>query len=355
MKILFISRAYPPVVGGIENHNFELSKRLPKESSDFLLNTRGKKFLPFFLPFALWKVLTTARKYDVILLGDGVLSVIGFAAVKVSRKVKVACVIHGLDVTHKNFIYQIFWVRLFLPCLHLLIAVSQETKNIAIQHGLKEKNITVVPNGVDLSFTPEAYSRNSLSEMLTFDTKEKTILLTHGRLAKRKGVNWFLQNVLPGLPSNIHYVVSGDGPEKEEILESIRIHGLEERVTLLGRISEEEKNILLHTIDIFVQPNISVPGDMEGFGIAVIEATSLARPVIASNIEGLRDAIADGKNGIGLPSGNTRAWRDTIVELSRDKEKMIALGKANQLYTQTYFSWEKVSAQYLRKLEGLLG
>lgn len=351
MKLLFISRAYPPVMGGIENHNYELAQRFKKSADTTLLvNTHGKKFLPFFLPYALVKTLRTARQYDAILFGDGVLAIIGFFVVLLTKKPVVASVIHGLDITYKNPLYQILWVRMFLPSLTTLIAVSQETKNIAIQHGLAERKITVIPNGVAIPYQPEKFTRQDLSKVLGFDTTDKIILLTHGRLAKRKGAEWFIHNVLITLPSNIHYVISGDGPEKESILSAIALHGLEERVSLLGRIDDATKLTLLHTIDIFIQPNITVVSDMEGFGIAVIEATACARPVIASDMEGLTDAIANGKNGIPLPSGDTHAWADAVLRLARNPEERLALGRQFQKYTLEHFSWDTIVQEYLSVL-----
>lgn len=351
MKLLFISRAYPPVIGGIENHNYELAKRFPQYADTTLLvNTRGKKFLPIFLPYALFKTLSTARQYDAILFGDGVLSLIGFFVALFAKKPTLASVIHGLDVTYKNPLYQTLWVRMFLPSLDVLIAVSQETKNIAIQHGLEEGKIQVIPNGVDLQCKKTVFNRKDLSTLLAFDTEASTILLTHGRLAKRKGAEWFIKNVLPTLPPTIHFVVSGDGPEKEAVEEAVRIHGLADRVSLLGRIDDATKCLLLHTADIFIQPNITVPGDMEGFGIAVIEATSCARPVLVSNMEGLVDAIAQGANGIPLPSGDTQAWHDAIIKLAGNKQERKALGRRFQQYTKEHFSWEKITKNYVEAL-----
>jgi phosphatidylinositol alpha-1,6-mannosyltransferase len=279
-----------------------------------------------------------------------VLSVIGFFATLVTRKPVIASVIHGLDVTYKSSFYQLVWVRMFLPSLTKLIAVSLETKNIAIQYGLSENKITVIPNGVDLQYEPGKFSRSDLSKLLGFDTQDTVILLTHGRLAKRKGAEWFINNVLVSLPANIHYVLSGDGPEREAIQKAVVLHGLEKRVTLLGKVSDATKLTLLHTADIFIQPNITVPGDIEGFGISVIEATSCARPVLVSNMEGLTDAIANGKNGVALPSGDTHAWQDAVLRLARNPEKRTVLGKQFQNYTEEHFSWEKIIQEYLRAL-----
>ena len=102
MKILFISRAYPPAIGGIEKQNHELAKALSNICKlDVIANTRGKRFLPLFLPYATLRALVTAHRYDVVLLGDGVLGITGWL-LKLFTKKPVVCIIHGLDITYKN-------------------------------------------------------------------------------------------------------------------------------------------------------------------------------------------------------------------------------------------------------------
>jgi phosphatidylinositol alpha-1,6-mannosyltransferase len=352
MKLLFISRAYPPVIGGIENQNYELSVRLPGLiTTTLLINRKGKNFLPFFLPYALIKTICTAGRYDAVLLGDGVLSVIGFFIKLFHPKVKVFSIIHGLDITYRLSVYQMLWVKLFLPSLDTLIAVSEETKNVAVQHGLSEEKVTVIPNGVDLSYSPEQYNRAVLERFLSFELEGLVMLLTHGRLAKRKGAAWFIKNVLGSLPTNTHYLISGSGPEKETILKAAKEERLSARVHLLGRVSDQDKLLLLHTADIFIQPNIKVAGDMEGFGIAVIEATSCARPVVASKLEGLTDALAGGNNGILVEQGNSHAWTDALIPLIRNKEMRESLGSKALDYTQSHFSWEIIAKRYQEVLK----
>ena len=115
MKILFISRAYPPIVGGIENQNYELGKWLGKIADvTIIANKKGKKFLPFFLPYAIVKSLLIARKYDAVLLGDGVLGIIAYKLKFFYPKKPIICVVHGLDLTFKSGIYQKLWVNIFL-------------------------------------------------------------------------------------------------------------------------------------------------------------------------------------------------------------------------------------------------
>jgi len=355
MKVLFISRAYPPVTGGIENQNYELSVWLPQFAEvQTIANRFGKKALPFFLPYVTIRALLSASRYDVILFGDGVLSLVGFCIKKIFPQKKVVSIVHGLDLTYQNAFYQKWWVTLFIPSLDGLIAVSKETKNLAIQKNIQPEKITVIPNGVDTESLKKEYSRTDLEKMLGKDLSKNDVLLTSGRLAKRKGVEWFIRNVLPTLPKSVLYVVSGDGKEKQSIQSALQETHSEDRVLLLGRVSDTDRNILLNTVDIFVQPNIHVDGDMEGFGIAVIEATACGRPVVASDIEGLKDAIIHNENGILVPSENVEAFRDALLDLITNKEKRRDIGIRARQYTEKHYHWNSIAHTYIDTLEDLI-
>jgi phosphatidylinositol alpha-1,6-mannosyltransferase len=152
--------------------------------------------------------------------------------------------------------------------------------------------------------------------------------------------------VLHALPTNTHYLISGSGPEKEAILKAAKEKSLTARVHLLGKVSDQDKLLLLHTADIFIQPNIKVAGDMEGFGIAVIEATGCGRPVVGSNLEGLADALAGGKNGRLVEAENASAWTDALIPLIRSQEARDLLGSQALGYTKTNFSWEIITKRY---------
>lgn len=352
MKILFISRAYPPVTGGIENQNYELSVWLQKFSeTKTIANHYGKKFLPIFLPYILVRTLFTASSYDVILFGDGVLSVIGHFIKLVYPTKTAVSIIHGLDLTYQNNFYQKFWVRRFIPSLDGLIAVSKETRALALGKNIPDEKIVVIPNGVNPEALQKEYSRTDLAKLLGRDLTETHVLLTVGRLAKRKGMEWFIRNVLPTLPTSVLYVISGDGIERANIESAVRETQSEERVLLLGRVSDTDRNILLNTVDIFVQPNIHIDGDMEGFGIAVIEATVCGRPVIASNIEGLKDAIVQNENGILVASGDASAFRDVILDFVSHPEKRQELGIRARQYTETHYHWNTIARLYVETLK----
>jgi len=364
MKILFISRAYPPILGGIENQNYALSQWLPKHAETrTIANRRGRFFLPLFAPYALCVALWNACSYDVVLLGDGTLGLIGWLIKKLS-KIPVASVVHGLDINwnskslgvwHEKILinlYQGLWVKRFLPSLDLLIAVGNETIRAGVTHSIPESKFVFIPNGVDTDqFAPKSIPKEHLGKLLKISLSGKHVLYTGGRLVKRKGVAWFIRNVLPTLPDNVLYAVSGDGPDRENVERAINEAGMAGRVFLLGYISEGDREILLNTCDLFIQPNIPVPGDMEGFGLVVLEAASVGLPVVVSRLEGLKDAIADNENGFLAEPENPESFRDTILALLGDETRRREFGVKARAYTNQHYHWEKISAQYIDVLE----
>lgn len=348
LRILFISRAYPPVVGGIENQNYALSVWLKKHAAVTVVANRfGKKFLPLFLPYALFRTLACARRFDAILLGDGVLSAIGWAVKIFYPKKAALSIVHGLDITYPLFIYQALWVRVFLPKLDRLIAVGNETIDVGVRHGIAKEKFEFVPNGIDPAahYNPN-FTRKDLEGIVGKLASDTILLLTSGRLAKRKGVAWFIRNILPTLPKETLYIVAGDGADRENIRKAVEETRSFERVKLLGYVTNRARDILMNTCDIFIQPNIRVPGDMEGFGITPIEASSCGIPVIVSRIEGLRDAFADGKNGIFAEPENVEDWRRKVEHLIGNKEERKAFGERARHYTARHFDWATISACY---------
>lgn len=349
-KVLFISHTFPPVVGGVETQNYELSTWLSKTVDLKLIANRNRKLLPIFLPLVALRAIWLMRKYDILLLGSGILGVVGWLVKKINRKPVVA-VVHGLDLTWKNKFYQKFWVRVFIPSLDKLIAVGNETVRVGIDRGIPQEKIIFIPNGVDLDKYENHFNRDALDNLLGEKTENKNILLTSGRLARRKGVAWFIRNVLPNLADDFIYIVSGNGPDKENILSAIKEKKLEGRVFVLGYVDDKTKNMLFSTCDLFIQPNIKIAGDMEGFGISVIEAGACEIPVLASRLEGLEDAIKDGQNGFLVEHENSKAYIEKITYLFQNKSSLRDFGKKSRQFIKDNYSWEIVVNRYLEEIK----
>ncbi len=362
LRILFISRAYPPVFGGIENQNYGIAKALGAITpTTVIANTKGKKLLPFFLPYAFVKMLVLLPRHDAVLFGDGVLTPLGHVARWFFPHKTFTCIIHGLDVTYatkKSVMGKIY--RAFnLPALrnmHLLIAVGRQTIEEAVKHDIDRNRCVFIPNGID----PEEYyhpisTRANLDALLGMDTSDKKVILRMGRFVPHKGLVWFIENVMPLLPEEIILVAMGGAPAKttagdNSILAVARRaaqkHGIANRVILLPNRPDSEKITLFNTVDLVVSPNIHVPGSIEGFGINAIEVAACERVVLASDFQGLPDAVHDGENGFLLPREDAVAWRDKILETLADDFDRIAFGKKARAYTITHFGWPGIAQRY---------
>lgn len=352
MKILFVSRAYPPITGGIENQNYELGKWLGQIAEvKIIANKKGKKFLPFFLPYASAKVLLNSHKYGALVLGDGVLGITGWLSKLFYPQKPVICVVHGLDLTFQSKFYQKVWVNFFLRKIDKFIAVGNETIRVGIEKGLSKEKFAFIPNGVDTEKHLCDKTRTELEKVLGISITDKKIILTSGRLAKRKGVAWFVKNVMPKLSHDFLYVIAGDGPDKENVLSAIKETKLSERVLTLGYVTDEVRNTLLNTVDLFVQPNIKVSGDMEGFGISVVEAGACRLPVLAANMEGLKDAIKDGENGFLVESENVDTYVQKINELFLQGSPREAYGENVRNFVIENYKWNHIAKMYLAEIE----
>lgn len=353
MNILFISRCWPPVIGGIERQNHAVATELGQITHlDIISNKYGKRGLPLFLPYALIRALLSLRKYDVVLLGDGVLGILGYVLKLVADK-PVACIVHGLDLTYTSRIYQRLWIQIFLPQLDRLIAVGNETINKGIALGIPPDRFVFVPNGVTVPETVPDYSRKELEKFLGRDIRGP-VLLTLGRLVKRKGVAWFVNEVVPRLDENVTYIIAGDGNDRANILSTIADNRLQDRVIFVGQVSEHDREMLFCTADLFIQPNIRVDGDVEGFGLVVLEAASYGLVVLASALEGLNDAIQQGENGYLLETGNAESFRQKIESILAEPANLATFGQMARNYVIQHQAWPLIASRYRLLLEELI-
>ena len=338
MRVLFVTRKYPPKIGGMESLSYSLLTGFPEPKTTITLG-RSQKHLVWFLPYVLLRVALTAHRYDVIHLGDAMLSAAGFLPRLFGRRVAVS--VHGLDMTFPPRLYQMY-LRLFLRA-DAIIANSASTQRIAEARGFGR--VCAISIGV-----PERYFALSRSAHRDTELEQKregrVALLTVGRLVPRKGAAWFVQHVLPRLP-NVLYVVVGVGPERERILRAAAEVGASDRVWLVGGVSDARLLDILGSSDVFVMPNVAVPGNVEGFGIVAIEASASGLPVVASRLEGIPDAVADGENGTLVPPEDADAFVAALQGLVESASERAERGARGRAYTEKNYSWPQIIQQYV--------
>ena len=313
VNILYITRAYSEHAGGMERLSWEFSQALRENkevSLEVIAYTGQRLFSPLFNLVCLADAFKRGRTADVIHIGDPILSFAGWILKRFLHK-PVVVTVHGLDVTYPNPLYRLY-LRLFFRNFDSYLPISAYTAKL-----LRAKNVhgeaEVITPGICDRYKKEGFGQQGLERVVGRSLVGKISLLTVGRLVSRKGQAWFVSEVLPKLPPQFVYLIAGTGPDYKNIKKAAQEHGVENRVMLLGRVSGETLAVLYNTVDAFIQPNISAPGDVEGFGLVLLEAALCERKVFASRLEGMTDAISDGQNGCLLPSGDTEAWRASLT------------------------------------------
>jgi glycosyltransferase involved in cell wall biosynthesis len=172
----------------------------------------------------------------------------------------------------------------------------------------------------------------------------KKVLLTVGRLIRRKGHAWFVRSVLKKLPHHYVYLMAGSGPEAAAISKLVGALGLTDRAYLLGSVSDQVRNCLYQIADLLIMPNVHVKNDEEGFGMVALEAGRYGLPVIAANIEGIRDAVIDGETGRLINEQDDEGFLDAILTTHIERTTLMRIAAAR-------FGWTSIVQRYYAEFE----
>jgi phosphatidyl-myo-inositol dimannoside synthase len=334
----------------MERFSWELIRHLKKSPAldvSVLAHRGTRRTSPFFAIAVIPRALWAARRCKVVHLGDPMLSLVGWLIRHVYGR-PVAVTVHGFDVSYRQRLYQLY-LRLFFHHFDLYLPISAYVNSLLASRSVTGQRLVINPNVSDRYFDP-SINRQRLNALLQTENvvlpPNATILFTSGRLVKRKGHAWFIKRVLPQLPVGTIYLIAGAGPEKESITATAIAAKVASRVIMLGRVSNEALKVLYNSVDAFVQPNRHVEDDVEGFGLVLLEAATCQRTVLAAKTDGIPDAIHDGRNGILIPAGNSRAWRQHLADIPNLP--------AARSYTVAHFVWPRAADQYRQVLLGLL-
>jgi len=355
-NILLIATEFPPQPGGIGNHAFHLASSFQKEGKNITVLTdirskEGKeerifdKNLPFLVErtkrrrllirsylYRIIKAIQLAKKNDVIFFSGKFSLWIGAIISLLSNKKRIA-IIHGSEVLLPKMI----WKRITdfsLKRFHKVIAVSNYTKSLVSY--LKLKNIEVIPNGFHLAnFQEEKKKTDSLQ------------LITVGNLTQRKGQHNVLNSIpllLKTYPKLIYHMV-GITTEKEKLQQLVDKLGVDQHIIFHGRVSDEKKIELLQQSHIFTMLSENTRlGDVEGFGIAILEANAIGLPAIGSKDCGIEDAIDDNQTGRLVLHNDSEEFLEAVKTIMGNYSNFSDRAKK---WTEN-FTWQEIIKKYIQ-------
>lgn len=378
MRLLWVSHSLPPEgrpldnIGGIQRVALELQEALRSrpdlELVPLVLRSAWSERhtrVPLFLVRALREVRQRVARGEV----DAVLfssMVTGSLAVPLRgaldrHSVPASIIAYGHDITMPSRAYQ-RWVPRVLRAADMVFPISRATAAECVARGLAASRCRVVTLGVDSARFPPAGERQAqrceLVQALGDPHRplpdDVLLLCGVGRHVRRKGFEWFVRQVMPLLPDDVHLWLAGDGPESTRIAEAVAQTGLGSRVRLIGRRSDSDVALLYRGADLFVMPNLHVPGDMEGFGLVMLEAGVNGLPVVAARLEGITDVVTEGLNGTLVESGDATAFASTILRYRDDRALLRHHSTAAAQFTTKAFGWERTVQEYAAALRELV-
>ncbi len=356
-NILLITSEFPPQPGGIGNHAYNLALYLSNSGYiiTVLTDTRSKdgneeiefdKLLPFkinrikrrnvvVLTYLkrIRETISSEKKNDIILV-SGKFSLWMVNILKLLTSKTIIAIVHGSELQLKGKIASKLTSSGLKRCSQI-IAVSNYTKNL-LPEFLKWKT-QVIPNGFGL----EKLRVEVIQNKSTFPK-----LITVGNVTQRKGQ----QNVINALPvllkkwPQLQYNIVGIPTEKTMILNLAKSIDVEEAIFLHGKVTDAKKIELVQESTIFVMLSENTKaGDVEGFGIAILEANALGIPAIGSKGCGIEDAIKNNKSGILVDPKNIDEVNNAVESILNNYHSYCE----NAMAWSTNFRWDVVIQEYI--------
>ena len=183
MRIIFLARRYPPSIGGIQTHCYNLFTRLNKTQAVTLLALRRESLLHlcWYLPWVglrTWLALIFGH-VDVVYFGDGVVSSLAPLLKPFRRRARFVVTVYGTEMTYSNVTARNLMKR-GASCCERIVVISENSKQIAIRWGLPVERIEVVYVGVEPPAPPDAI----------LDKLQKTFEHEHNMLYSRKRLGY---------------------------------------------------------------------------------------------------------------------------------------------------------------------
>ncbi len=216
----------------------------------------------------------------------------------------------------------------------LIVTVSEYSSNKIVQfYDVDKAKIRVVPNGVDTERFKPSKTGEKIKRQIGLDNK--LCVLFVGRLIPRKGVSFLIEAAQSIVEKyrKIMFVIVGNGPLKNNLVLHVEKTNLSRYFVFLGDVQESILPALYNCADIFALPSIQ-----EGQGIALLEAQATAKPVVAFDVGGVREAVSNNETGLLVkPSSNELA--EAIIKLLSDCSLRKELGGNGREFVTTNFSW----------------
>jgi glycosyltransferase involved in cell wall biosynthesis len=219
-----------------------------------------------------------------------------------------------------------------------VIACSEMARRYQIEvKRIHPDRVVIVPNCTDAWRYDPSVARPGIRGEFGF-TDAEILIASVARLTEIKGHQFLIDaavRIFDAIPA-CRILIVGDGPERSYLERQARALALEDRIHFLG--TRQDMPNILASIDLLVQPTLV----REKLPLAITEAMASGKPVVATDVGGVSEAVRHGETGILVPPGDADALAEGILSLLRDPEHRAAMAAAGRRLCLDQFSIETV-------------
>lgn len=353
-------------IGGVERHVFEITCGLMKRghsltvlTTESPLHEKYTEFkglnvvripygIPLYsssLPFSVFKYFNP-KEFDIIHAHTPNPAIADFACIKNAKRVPFILtyqndiIKEGLFGKIISTTYNLTFGKYLLSNSDLIIASTKSyIKASATLNDYSDK-LEVIPSGVN----PSIYSTDvSLKIKEKYNIPfESSIVLFVGALEEYKGIDYLIEafgEVLTFDPK-CYLIIVGTGSILEKLKKQASTLNIDKKVIFAGYVKDEEKPHYYASCDVFVLPSIS---EKEGFGIVQLEAMASAKPVICTDLPGVREVDDKRVCSICVPPKDKVKLYEAIVSILNDSSLRLKLGTNARKLVYGNYTWDKIA------------
>ncbi len=240
----------------------------------------------------------------------------------------------------------IFLERVFALLTDRIITLTEQEKKDHLDVRIGRLNqFRTIHSGVELEkFTESGIDPLSMRQALGI-THNAHVVGTVGRLIPIKGSDFLIEaagGVIHEKPETV-FVFLGEGELQKKMEDRALELGIRDRVVFLGWRPDVAS--VMSTFDVFAFPSLN-----EGMGKALVEAMAMGKPVVASNVSGIRDLVVDGENGFLVPPARTEMLAQRITHLLENPQLRQAFGEAGRK-----IAWRYTAESMVKEIDELYG
>ncbi|MDP2914115.1 MAG: glycosyltransferase family 4 protein [Candidatus Aminicenantes bacterium] len=346
-KLRVLEMIDKPFLGGGQIHLLSLARGLDKSRFEVMIAAQSGGPLEDaaraegigFLPIVIGKKLRrgavrdladrlTENGIDILHTHGGVAGLFGRWAARRARTPVIVHTLHGIHYLHyRNPLLKRLYVlqeRHFSRRTDAVIFVSEADLRTGKKFRLAPQDRSrLIRNGVDLSgMMKEQRTASRIEKLKAALNLGPLVVGAIARLHRQKGIEFLVAAAkeIHALHPEVRIVVVGGGPLEKSLRRRAANLGLGRNFLLFGERGDARE--VLSLFDIFVLPSL-----WEGLPLALIEAASLGKAIVATDIDGVREVVRDGETGLLVPPGDPARLAGAVVRLLEDRRLAARLGE----------------------------